>query len=62
MLIETEPCKDCDFSPEFCSCEIDICQITMGKSKPISEEQYEKEKLQRYMKEERNGFYNPWEE
>lgn len=53
MLIETEPCKDCDFSPEYCSCDIDICQITKGKSKPISGEQYEAEKISGYEKIER---------
>lgn len=53
MLIETEPCKDCDFSPEYCSCDIDICQITKGKSKPIGSEQYEAEKISGYEKIER---------
>lgn len=58
MLIETDPCKNCDFSPEFCSCDIDICQITRGKSKPVSEKQYEKEKMLRYIKEEYDGLKN----
>lgn len=65
MLIETEPCEDCDFSPEFCSCDIDICQITRGKSKPISEEAYQSDKMRRFQKMDnmkgcgglRNGFY-----
>ena len=58
MLIETNPCGDCDFSPEFCSCDIEICQITRGASKPISEEQYEKEKLLRYTRYEYDGIRN----
>lgn len=53
MLIETEPCKDCNFSPEYCSCDIDICQITRGKSKPVSEERFKIEKLKEYQKAER---------
>lgn len=60
MLIETNPCEDCDFSPAFCSCDIDICQITRGKSKPINEEQYEKEKLHRYMDYEYDSIRKGW--
>lgn len=53
MLIETEPCNGCDFSPEYCSCDIDICQITRGESKPVSSEKYEEEKIKRYKHFER---------
>lgn len=59
MIVETEPCKNCDFSPEYCSCDIDICQITRGgQSKPISEEQYEEEKLREYDKIEYDSIRN----
>lgn len=58
MLIETEPCIDCDFSPEYCSCDVDICQITRGRARPISEEQYEEEKLKKYQKMEINLIWN----
>lgn len=58
MLIETEPCISCDFSPEYCSCDIDICQITRGESKPISSKLYEGEKLEKYRKMETSK----WEE
>lgn len=58
MLIETEPCKECDFSPEYCSCDIDICQITRGESKPVSEEKYKREKLREYKKIEFDSIRN----
>lgn len=52
MIIETEPCENCDFSLEYCSCDIDICQITRGRAMPISEERYEAEKMRIYQKTE----------
>lgn len=53
MLIETNPCENCDFTPAVCDCDIEICQLTRGNSCPISSEQYEKEKEGEYRKIER---------
>lgn len=45
MIIETNPCEDCDFSPAVCDGDIAICQMTLGNTRLISEEDYEKKKL-----------------
>ena len=50
MLIETNPCEKCDFTPSICDGDIEICQLTKGNSNPISSEDYEKEKLEQYKK------------
>ncbi len=47
MIIETNPCEQCDFSPTVCSCDIDICMM-LGGSPMESEEQYEQHKIERY--------------
>ena len=63
MIIETEPCKDCDFSPEYCSCEIDICQVTRGESRPVGSRRYEEEKLRRYEEmENARKFPGRWQQ
>lgn len=48
MIIESNPCKNCECSPAFCDGDIEICQITRGQSKPVSDEQYQKEQLEQY--------------
>lgn len=53
MIIETNPCKNCDFSPIVCSCDIDICMM-LGDNQMMSNEQYEQEKLERYKEMERD--------
>ncbi len=53
MLIETNPCENCDFSPAVCDGNIEICQLTRGNSSPVSSEEYEKEKKEEYRKIER---------
>lgn len=45
MIIETNPCEDCDFSPVICDGNIAICQMTLGNTRPISEEEFEKKKF-----------------
>lgn len=25
MVIETEPCKECDFTPSVCGCDLELC-------------------------------------
>ena len=62
MLIETNPCDNCDFTPAVCGGDIEICQLTRGNSCPISSEQYEKEKEEEYRKIERKEMLkNPLE-
>ena len=47
MIIETNPCEHCDFTPTVCSCDIEMCMMLCG-SPMESEEQYEQEKMERY--------------
>ena len=56
MIIETNPCEYCDFSPSVCSCEIEICQMSLG-SIMVDNEQYNREKLARYIQNERNQSF-----
>lgn len=58
MLIETEPCLECDFSPGYCCCDIDICQMSRGESRPTSEDEYETKRLRKYKKMEFNSAKN----
>jgi hypothetical protein len=27
MIIETEPCESCDFTPSVCGCDIELCMM-----------------------------------
>ena len=56
MIIETNPCESCDFSPAVCSCEIEICQMSLGNTM-LDEKRYMEEKLSRYLLNERNQSF-----
>lgn len=56
MIIETNPCEYCNFTPTVCSCEVEICMMLCG-SPMESEEQYEQKKIKQYSRFEVDGFY-----
>lgn len=55
MIIETNPCENCDFTPSVCDGDVEICQLTKGTSRPISEDEYETAKSERYKKQYDNS-------
>lgn len=48
MIIETNPCERCDFTPSICDGDIEICQLTLGNSKPILSSSYENKQVEQY--------------
>ena len=56
MLIETDPCQYCDFTPAVCDGDIELCMMLREQSRPISNEEYEKRKLERYLRNESKSF------
>lgn len=54
MIIEANPCENCDFTPSVCDGDIEICQLTKGNSRPISEKSFEKEQLEQYKRQYMN--------
>lgn len=44
MIIETNPCDECECCPAFCDGDIEMCQISLGHTSPISSEKYERYK------------------
>lgn len=51
MLIETNPCDQCDCVPDFCDGDIEICMLTRGNARPLSEEEYIAKKDEEYMRQ-----------
>ena len=48
MLIETDPCQYCDFTPAICSGDIELCMIHRRLVRTVSSEQYEEQKEEWY--------------